>query len=265
MLTEATSAVLWHENWNLHEIVTPVDASRFEQLLKETEYCPKKTSFLINGFKYGFSMRFQGNRDVKRFAPNLKLRVGTRTEIWNKVMKEVAACRYAGPFNEVPFESFIQSPIGLVPKDKGTKTRLIFHLSYPKTGGTSVNVGIPKEHCTVKYPDFQEADNLCNSLQSDLNPIYLGKSDMSMAFRHVPMQIKDFSLLILKAYHPTTGRLYYFCDKCLPFGSSISCAIFQAISNGIAHIFRVKVSCETVNYLDDFFLWQFSRHGATSR
>ena len=47
-------------------------------------------------------------------------------------MKEIAEKRMAGPFEDIPFEHFIQSPIGLVPKDGGKKTRLIFHLSYPR-------------------------------------------------------------------------------------------------------------------------------------
>ena len=75
-------------------------------------------------------------------------------------MKEVELGRYAGPFEKPPFEHYVQSPIGLVPKDKGLKTRLIFHLSYPKQG-ESVNSGIPKEKCRVKYPDFEEAVRLC--------------------------------------------------------------------------------------------------------
>ena len=248
----ATAAVLWHENYNLQEIVTPVNANKFEQLLLETEYCPRKTRFLINGFKNGFSLCFEGNREVTRYAPNLKIRVGSKEEIWNKVMKEVAAKRYAGPYTEVPFKHFMQSPIGLVPKDKGTKTRLIFHLSYPRNGH-SVNSGISRNLCTVKYPEFTDAVQLCKEIRVGSMPIYIGKSDMSMAFRHVPMQVRDFCLLVLKATHPTTGRLYFFVDKCLPFGSSISCAIFQEISSGIAHIYMVRVQQKTVNYLDDFF------------
>ena len=44
-----------------------------------------------------------------------------------------------------PFEHFIQSPISLVPKDNGAKTRLIFHLSHPRSGKyRSVNAGIPQ-------------------------------------------------------------------------------------------------------------------------
>ena len=95
----------------------------------------------MDGFKHGFSLQYQGTlKDCKRTAPNLKLRVGNKLELWNKVMNEVELGRYAGPFEEPPFEAFVQSPIGLVPKDKGLKKRLIFHLSYPREGD-SVNSG----------------------------------------------------------------------------------------------------------------------------
>ena len=57
-------------------------------------------------------------------------------------MKEVKAECYAGPFKEPPFKSYIQSPVGLVPKDNGKDTWLIFHLSYPKKGH-SVNSATP--------------------------------------------------------------------------------------------------------------------------
>ena len=113
---------------------------------------------------------------MRKTAPNLKLRVGSKLELWNKVMKEVKAKRYAGPFKKVPFQNFIQSPIALVPKNKGTKTRLIFHLSYPRNG-QSVNSCIPKEMCTVKYQDFDAAVLRC---LEEGKCASLGKSDMSM-------------------------------------------------------------------------------------
>ena len=122
--------------------------------MKESGYDPVKTKYLVEGFTNGLSIRFEGNSKVRRTAPNLKLRVGNKVELWNKVMKEVELGRYAGPFKDPPFEYFIQSPIGIVPKDQGKKTRLIFHLSYPKTG-ESVNAGIPKKYTSVKYPDFE--------------------------------------------------------------------------------------------------------------
>ena len=143
-------------NWDLKNIVTLVKAEQLLKLLTEAGYDPAKTKYLVDGFKRGFSLQYRRPQKVKRFAPNLKLTVGSKTELWNKVMTEVKARRYAGPYENPPFKHFIQSPIGLVPKDKGKKTRHIFHLSYPKDG-VSVNSSIPPEDCTVQYPDFLEA------------------------------------------------------------------------------------------------------------
>ena len=135
----------WYENFDLENIMTPVNAQKFRELLILSGYDQEKTDYLYQGFSRGFSLEFEGDRNVQRYAPNLKIRIGSKQEIWDKVMKEVKAKRYAGPFKKKPpFKHFIQSSIGLVPKDKGTKTRLIFHLSYPRIGD-SVNSGIPKK------------------------------------------------------------------------------------------------------------------------
>ena len=160
--------------------------------------------------------------------------------------------RFAGPYKNPPFEYFVQSPIGLVPKDKGLKARLIFHLSYPRTGD-SVNSGIPKEKCSVKYPDFDEAVALC--VKEGVG-CCIGKSDMSSAFRHVPLRKDQWWLMVMKASHPVT-KVFYFVDKCLPFGSFISCAIFQSISDTIAWIVSVKAKRPNVNYLDDYLFAAF--------
>ena len=66
------------------------------------------------------------------------------------------------------------------------------------------------------------------------------------------MRIFDFKWLTMKAKNLTNGKTYFFIDKCLPFGASISCAHFQAVSNGIAHIVQVKIERRVINYLDDF-------------
>ena len=238
-------------NCDLDKIVTPVDADKFNDLLVASGYDIKKREYLIHEFKNGFSLKYEGElKNCKRMAPNLKLRVGNKVELWNKVMKEVELGRYAGPFDDPPFEYFTQSPIGLVSKDKGTKTRLIFHLSYPKDGN-SVNSGIPYNECTVKYPSFDEAVKLC--LQ-EMVGCKLGKSDMSSVFRHVPMAKDQWWLLVMKEEHPRMKEIKFFVDKCLPFGSSISCAIFQAISDAIAWVVAFKTRKPNVNYLDDYLL-----------
>ena len=75
---------------------------------------------------------------------------------------------------------------------------------------------------------------------------------MSSVFRHVPVAPDQWWLMVMKAEHPVTHEVFYFVDKCLPFGSSISCAIFQAVSDAIAWIVQWKTKNDNVNYLDDY-------------
>ena len=129
-------------------MVTPVLVQELEALLTESNYDKLKTEWLVDGFKNGFSIGYQGPKDVQIKSPNLKLEgVGDEITLWNKVMKEVKLKRYAGPFEHVPFSRYILSPIGLVPKDGGKDTRLIFHLSYPRAKrgnpSSSVNANTP--------------------------------------------------------------------------------------------------------------------------
>ena len=158
--------ILEFKNLDLKNIVTPVRVKEYEFLLREAGYEQQKIKYLVHGFTKGFDLKYQGPKKVQKKSPNLKLTVGSPTELWNKIMTEVKAKRYAGPFTEIPYKFFIQSPVGLVPKDKGKKTRLIFHLSYPKTGD-SVNSGIPDDLCSVKYPDFMEAAEIVWKLVKD--------------------------------------------------------------------------------------------------
>ena len=227
-----------------------MNVQRFQELLVKTGYNKDKTKFLIDSFRNGFDIGYRGDVNVKMTSKNLKLTIGSETELWNKVMKEVKEKRYAGPFETIPFKNYIQSPIGLVPKDNGKKTRLIFHLSYPRNEGTSVNENTPKELSTVSYADFDEAIKLC--LRAGKN-CKIGKSDMTSAFRHLGIKKEHWKFLVMKAKSPLDGKIYYFVDKCLPFGASISCAHFQAFSDAVSHIVTYVNKNENVNYLDDFF------------
>ena len=124
-MEQKTDEILHFENYDLENVVTLVNVQAFNDLLIQAKYSEMETKYLIEGFTNRFSLEYKGNRKVKKLAPNLKLRVGNEVQLWNKVMLEVQKGRYARPFADIPFEFYIQSPIGLVPKDKGTKTRLI--------------------------------------------------------------------------------------------------------------------------------------------
>ena len=113
--------------------------------------------------------------------------MGSPTILWNKVIKEVKLKRYAGPYSKPPYEHYIQSPIGLVPKNDGKEMHLIFHLSYPRQEGKkgrklSVNGNMPKHKCKVKYCDFDMAILRC--LEEGVG-CKVSKSDMKSAFRNL--------------------------------------------------------------------------------
>ena len=240
----------YFHNFDLENIITPVDVDQYESLLLKSRYNLSETSFLVESFKNGFSLGYCGQEDVKIKSPNLKITGPQDLDIiWNKVMKEVEHKRYAGPFTEPPFHNYIQSLIGLVHKDNGQDHRLIFHLSYPRELGLSMNENTPAEICKVKYPDFKEAILLCSRQGRNCK---IARSDMKVAFRNLGILKKHWKFLILKAKNPADGKYYYFVDKCLPFGASISCAHFQRFSNSIAHIVTYFTGQENINYLDDY-------------
>ena len=84
--------------------------------------------------------------------------------------------------------------------------------------------------------------------------LFFGKTDAVSTFHLLPMQPGDRCYLVLKATHPVTKELFYFVDKCLPFGASISWALFQKFSDALAYITEKKLSFWMVitNYLDNF-------------
>ena len=135
-----------------------------------------------------------------------------------------------------------------MPKDNRRDTRLIFHLSYPRNKGLSLNENTQAHMCTVTYPDFNKVIELCRKARRACKT---SKSDMKSAFRNLGILRSQWKYLIMKAQSPVDNKWYYFVDKCLPFGAAISCAIFQAFSNAVAHIVKIK-SGEKINYLDDF-------------
>lgn len=154
--------------------------------------------------------------------------------------------------------------MGLVPK-AGGETRLIFHLSYdfvPSEHQKSINYHTPEDICKVRYNDLDAAVRNCMHImqQTGTKVLFFGKTDCSHAFRIMPIKISHRKFLTMKARHPKTKKWWYFVDKCLPFGSSISCAQFQAFSDALKHVaewsiqitLQMDIPPSLTNYLDDF-------------
>ena len=120
----------------------------------------------------------------------------------------------------------------------------------------SLNYHTPTELCTVRYHDLDHAVQNCLNLmkRKGVNRLYYTKSDARSAFRLVPLLPAQYCWLVMKAQDPVSGKFYYFVDKCLPFGASRSCAIFQAFLDALKHIMNVRTQAKDnlTNYLDDF-------------
>ncbi|KAK3096561.1 hypothetical protein FSP39_001295 [Pinctada imbricata] len=207
--------------------------------------------FLEDGFKNGFSLQYTGPR-FHYFSKNLKSAEQAQDIVLQKINKEIHAGRVAGPFGYLPISNLRISPLGLVPK-KGGDFRLIHHLSYPKHG--SVNDFTPDEYCTVHYASIDDAVDLIRKLGQKA---LLAKSDIKSAFRLLPVWPGDFELLGF-----SFKEQFYF-DKCLPFGSSISCSLFEKFSTFIHWAVDRSMSLpssQIIHYLDDFLFC--AKHGTT--
>ena len=90
--------------------------------------------------------------------------------------------------------------------------------------------------------------------------LFLGKTDLSSAFRVLPLLISCICWLVMFTQDPTDGKWKYFVDKCLPFGASISCSHYQRFLNALKHILEVRTGKKAItNYLDDFLFVALTR------
>ena len=134
---------------------TPVNVNSLERVLVDH---PDRlfVLHLCNILRYGADIGYRGPR-VPRFSRNLPTALYQPHVVTANLMKEVALGRVAGPFPTPPFPNFQVSPIGLVPKRHSNKFRTIFHLSFPKSGVTSINYSISKKDYSLQYITIDNA------------------------------------------------------------------------------------------------------------
>ena len=220
---------------------TPVKASVLQTYL---QCYPNQTDakLLYEGFSTGFKLQYDGPREFTE-CDNLKSLRMHEHEAIEVVLKEVDLGRIAGPYKERPLENLRVSPVGLIPKKDGS-WRLIHHLSYPK--GNSVNSFIDDKYCTVQYTSFDTALSMLSKLGKGAMAARL---DIKSAFRLLPIHPSEFELLGYKIQE------FYFVDKCLPFGCSISCSLFEKLSTFMEWELKHRTGTENVvHYLDDFLV-----------
>ena len=219
---------------------SPIKVNELEKALKNY---PKDSELILQGFKNGFHLQYSGPR-LPTYSKNLTSLLRNPSAARQQIQKELDLGRIAGPFIQPPLPTLRISPLGLVPKKNG-EFRVIHHLSFPENN--SVNAFISHEVCTVHYSSIDDAVLMIHRLGKGAK---LAKTDIKSAFRLIPVFPGDFDLLGF-----TLDGLYYF-DKCLPFGASISCALFEKFSTFLHWAVQTSNPSdsepEIIHYLDDF-------------
>lgn len=219
--------------------VSPIDIVVLKREL--CHYDSDKRDIILDGFTKGFSLHYNGPH-LTTESKNLKSVKALSDIVQQKIDKEVLAGRVAGPFQKIPLEHLRISPIGLVPKKTPGEYRLIHHLSYPT--GSSVNDFIDPLFCSVQYTSFDEAVYMLQDLGRHCK---IFKMDLKNAFRLLPVRPDDFCQL---GFH---FQGFYYVDKSLPFGCSISPSTFEIFSTFLEFaIIRRMPSGRLIHYLDDF-------------
>lgn len=140
---------------------------------------------LVNGFRLGCvglpsTIIFKNHRSTLQYT----------WVIEDFISKGQGKGRIEGPFTSPPFEPFVFSPFGVVPKSEEGKYRVIHDLSFPKNN--SVNILIPPEFSHVKYDSIDTITNLVNHFGQGA---LMTKTDIEEAFRIIPIHPDDYKLL----------------------------------------------------------------------
>ena len=207
-------------------VVTPVNVVNLYQALSihpEREFVNKLCSELREEARIGYSgpryPRFSHNSPTAYL--NLEVVTGNLTD-------EVSKGRTMGPFPTPSLKIFRFHRLVLSPKKHSHKFRTIFHLSFLKSGTSSVNYFIEKDYFSLQYITI---DNAIAAIQKFGPGCYMGKTDIESAFRLIPVHPNDWELLGM-----FWNGQYYF-DKVLPFGLRSAPYIFNQLSDAIKWMF----------------------------
>ena len=119
---------------------------------------------------------FEGQR-APRFSCNLPRALADPNVVTQNLAHEIYLGRVAGHFDTPPFPNFQVLPIDLVPKKNSDKFRTIFHLSFPKSGTTSINRAIKDDFAS----QYVTVDHAIEGIKHSGQGCFLAKTDTESA------------------------------------------------------------------------------------
>ena len=256
--TEAISAQKeWLLEWNkliqpARSPTLPEDANRMSTPLKLPSWAEALRSypneevalFMLRGIAQGFRIGFiPSSTSLRSAARNLEGALTHPQVVEVYLKEELSLGRVVGPLPPSLHAGCHVSRFGVIPKGhQQEKWRLIVDLSYPK--GHSINDGIPKHLCSLKYISI---DHAVQKILHYGKGTLLAKIDIKSAFRLLPVHPLDRHLL------GTMWNNSLYIDTCLPFGLRSAPKLFNLLADLLAWVLEQK-GVETLHYLDDFLL-----------
>ncbi|KAI0374164.1 DNA/RNA polymerase [Pilatotrama ljubarskyi] len=241
-----------NSNPELFRIVSPVKVDVFERLLANHPNQPLVAS-VCRGFREGFwPFAAPVNEDfpVTWDESNLPLDEEAASFAQEYARDEEHAGRYSAPFTGALLPGMYSMPVHAVPKPHSDKMRFINNHS---AGRFSLNSMIDKGLVGMRPDNVQDlARNLLHFRRTAGNvPVWLFKSDISNAYRLLPMH----PLWQLKQVVTINGVRRV--DRCCCFGNRGSPDLFTTF---MALVLWIAINVRDIHwllaYMDDAFSWE---------
>ena len=186
----------------------------------------KVKDILLNGASLGCNLQTSRLPTWGRNSPSV---AANGRKFADTLQDWVASGIVNGPFKleEMPFNNFSVSPMGVTPKPKG-KIRIIMDLSHPHDIpieshlANSVNKGIEKDSLVSKMASTTE---VLSKIWVNGHDTLMVKADWNAAYKHISLRHEDRHLQVFSF----GGR--YFIETQLTFGSSSSPDRFDVTSD----------------------------------
>ena len=229
----------------LQQIRTPLNVFEWEKCLR-THPDKEFSEYIIQGLTQGFRIGFCYHNHTCQSARSNMQSAGTNPAVVRDYLRnEVQSGTLIGLLKKEAVPGVHINRFGVIPKSQQPgKWRLIVDLSRPMSH--SVNEGILKEHCSLRYPSVDDAVKVILALGPGTQ---LVKFDVKSAYRIVPVHPSDRLLLGIR----WQGEVYV--DTALPFGLRSAPKIFTAVADALQWILEQEGVPRMFHYLDDFLLF----------
>ncbi|CAG2201868.1 unnamed protein product [Mytilus edulis] len=225
-------------NAKREKVDTPINVDELKQQLHNH---PDKqfVNYLCHGLAFGFDTLISNTDVPTKECRNLRSAI-TQPDIVDKLIEsEVNKGFLEGPFEELHFQQYRVSPIGVAIGKYSGKPRLIVDLSSPHENivHQSVNDMIDKDSCSLSYVRIDDAIQIIQNLGRYTT---MCKTDISDAFKLMPVLPSQWHMFCIK-----WRTNYYFYTK-LAFGCRSSPRIFDNLSQAVCWIAKNNFSIEFI-------------------